>query len=257
MPGVIGRISAVWRYPVKSMAGEALAAGFLGFAGVYGDRVYAFRKDAGPAGFPFLTGRDRAEMLLLRPRFRDPAAISAPPDLRAAESLGPGITPLYAGAEAFAVEVVTPEGEVLAVDSPALLARLGGGAVLLRSERALTDCRPVSLISAGTIAALGAEVGRGLDARRFRANFYLDLDAAGFAEAGLIGTRLRLGAKAEVMVLERDPRCKMITLDPDTAEADPAILRHVARAHGGFAGVYGAVLVEGMVEAGDAVTRLD
>ncbi|MCX7384180.1 MAG: MOSC domain-containing protein [Alphaproteobacteria bacterium] len=243
----IGRVAEVWRYPVKSMAGEAVKAGFLGFAGVYGDRVYAFRKQGGHTGFPFMTAREQTAMLLMRPRFRDPVAMAAPADLAAAASLGPGITPLYAPE--------APEGETLAIDSPALAARVGA-ALLPRSERGLTDCRPLSLISLATIAQLAAETGRALDARRFRANLYLDLAGGGFAEDALIGRRIRLGDKAEAMLLEADPRCKMITLDPDTAEADPAILRQVAKAHGGNAGVYAAVLVEGMVRPGDPVILL-
>ena len=59
-----------------------------------------------------------------------------------------------------------------------------------------------------------------------------------------------------ISVLERDPRCKMITLDPDTAEPRPEILRKVARDHDGKAGVYGAVLVEGMVRQGDEIELL-
>ncbi len=252
----IGRVAEVWRYPVKSMAGEVVDAGFLGFAGVYGDRVYAFRKQGGHAGFPFMTAREQAAMLLMRPRFRDPVAMAAPPDLAAAASLGPGITPLYAPEAAYALDVEMPEGETFAIDSPALAARLG--AVLLpRSERGLTDCRPLSLMSLATIAQLSEETGRVLDLRRFRQNLYLDLEGGGFAEEALIGQRIRLGGKAEAMLLEADPRCKMITLDPDTAEADPAILRHVAREHGGNAGVYAAVLVEGIVRPEDPVILLD
>jgi MOSC domain-containing protein YiiM len=49
----------------------------------------------------------------------------------------------------------------------------------------------------------------------------------------------------------------MITLDPDTAEKTPAILKTVAQAHEGMAGVYGAVLVEGIVRKGDPVELLD
>jgi uncharacterized protein YcbX len=49
----------------------------------------------------------------------------------------------------------------------------------------------------------------------------------------------------------------MITLDPDTGEQTPAILKKVARAHDGMAGVYGAVLVEGMLRNGDSVELLD
>jgi uncharacterized protein YcbX len=174
--------------------------------------------------------------------------------------MGPGVTPLYADPADLAVDVETPSGEVLAVDDPALLGRLGDAAslALLCSERALTDCRPVSLFSLQTARQLAAEVGVPVDERRFRANIYADLaDAAGFAEDGFVGRRLRLGAKAVVAVLERDPRCKMITLDPDTASASPEILRRVARFHEGKAGVYGAVLVEGMVRRGDELVLLD
>jgi hypothetical protein len=46
---------------------------------------------------------------------------------------------------------------------------------------------------------------------------------------------------------ERDARCKMITINPDTAEPNGAILLQVSRAHEGMAGVYASVLVEGMV----------
>ena len=49
----------------------------------------------------------------------------------------------------------------------------------------------------------------------------------------------------------------MITLDPDTGESRPEVLRRVAQAHEGMAGVYGAVLVEGVVRRGDAVELLD
>jgi MOSC domain-containing protein YiiM len=49
----------------------------------------------------------------------------------------------------------------------------------------------------------------------------------------------------------------MITLDPDTAEKTPAILKTVAQAHSGMAGVYGAVLAEGMIRKGDPVELLN
>ena len=97
-----------------------------------------------------------------------------------------------------------------------------------------------------------------MDPRRFRANIYLNLESGdGFSEDGFVGRVLRLGSKVRVSILERDPRCKMITLDPDTAEMNPKVLRAVGRGHGGRAGVYGAVLVEGMVRRGDAVDLLD
>ena len=68
---------------------------------------------------------------------------------------------------------------------------------------------------------------------------------------------MRIGSKVVISVLERDPRCVMITLDPDTGEAAPELMRHVAQAHSGTVGVYGAVLVEGIVRTGDSVQLLD
>jgi uncharacterized protein YcbX len=65
---VLGFVESLWRYPVKSMAGESLAEAFIGYAGVYGDRVAGFRSSSSPAGAPFLTARDVREMLLYKPR---------------------------------------------------------------------------------------------------------------------------------------------------------------------------------------------
>ena len=258
---IVGRVESVWRYPVKSMRGEDLPRAFAGFAGVYGDRLYAFRSSAAPAGFPYLTAREQQRMLQCRVRFRHPERVIAPPNLAAAEALAPGVTPLYGEAADLIVDVVTPSGELFPVDDPRVIKRLCEGQrdglrlSLIRSDRALTDCRPISIISRQTARQLSDEVGVALDPRRFRANIYVDLETApGFGENDWVGRRLRIGDKTELAVLERDPRCKMITLDPETGEANPDIMRCVAKDHEGTAGVYAAVLVEGMIRPGDAIT---
>src|SRR5207245_1643661 len=83
---------------------------------------------------------------------------------------------------------------------------------LVRSERALTDCRPLSIFAVQSAKKLGQETGVAIDKRRFRANVYLDLTSSeGFAEDEFVGRSLRIGSKVVVSVLERDPRCMMIT----------------------------------------------
>ena len=260
----VGTVESLWRYPVKSMGGEALAESFIGFAGVYGDRCYAFKSSAARKGFPYLNANVQQQMLLYRPRFRHPERASKPPNLAEAMSIAPGVTPANAEAGELMLDVLTPSGAVVAVDDPSLTEMLREGLrgehrlTLVRSDRALTDCRPLSLISLQTVRQIGEELGGPVDKRRFRANVYVDLASdGGFAEDELVGRRLRLGPKAEVAVLERDPRCKMISLDPDTGEHDPEVLRKVAQAHGAFAGVYCAVLVEGVLSAGDSVELID
>src|SRR6266566_5418747 len=77
----IGKVESLWRYPVKSMRGEELNEAFVGFAGVYGDRLFAFRSAVRPTGFPYLTGREQMKMVLYRPRFRYPDKAAKPPNL--------------------------------------------------------------------------------------------------------------------------------------------------------------------------------
>jgi uncharacterized protein YcbX len=260
--GTIGTVESLWRYPVKSMRGEELDEVFAGFSGVYGDRLFAFSSSANRKGFPFLTAREQNEMLRYRPRFRQSDKAARPINQSEAEKLPPGATPLYANPDDLMLDVETPTGATLAIDDSALIEALRQGIddkhqlTLLRSERALTDCRPLSIFGVQSARKLGEETGIRVDKRRFRANIYLDL-ADGFAEDEFVGRSIRIGPKVIVSILERDPRCMMITLDPDTGEKEPALLKKVAQAHGGMAGVYGAVLVEGTIHNGDPVELLN
>jgi uncharacterized protein len=261
---VVGHVESLWRYPVKSMRGEQLPEAFLGFPGVYGDRIYAFHSSGAPAGAPFLTATALERMLLFQPRYRYPDLAAKPPNLAEAAAIPPGITPLYASAEALAIDVDTPEGDSLSIDDPQLMDRLRQHLsdrhqlTLLRSDRAMTDCRPISLFSLQTAKLLGQELGLDLDKRRFRANIYADLPSISpFTEDEFVGRSLRIGAKAVIAITDRDLRCKTITLDPVTAQADPHVMRHLARTRDGNAGLYAAVITQGTIRPGDEITLLD
>jgi hypothetical protein len=186
--------------------------------------------------------------------------MTKPANLAEAEAIGPGLTPVNPDPADIALDVDTPSGDRMAIGDPRLIDFLRAGIreghelTLLRSDRAMTDCRPVSLISTHTVRQLGDELGTSLDKRRFRANIYLNLKSGrGFDEDTLVGRTLRVGAKTTVAVMERDPRCKMITLDPDTGQQDAEVMKQLARAHETKAGVYGAVLIEGTIQPGDEI----
>jgi hypothetical protein len=177
---------------------------------------------------------------------------------------GKGANPLSADLAELVVDVETPDRQTLAIDDPALIELLRADidqkhqVTLMQSQRAMTDCRPVSILSLQSAQQLAEETGTPVDKRRFRANVYVDLTSAkGFAENELVGRSVRIGSKVIITVLERDSRCVIITLDPATGEQTPALLKKVAQAHDGMAGVYGAVLVEGMLHKGDSVELLD
>ena len=240
------------------MRGEELEELFAGYAGVYGDRLFAFESSANPPGFPFFTGRDQRQIIRYRPRFRYPEKAARPLNWTEAQKLSPNITPISASTAELMIDVETPEGRTFAIDDPKLIEHFRANSdanhalKLLRSDKAMTDCRPLSIFAVQTARKLGDEAGVSVDKRRFRANVYVDL-ADGFAEDDFVGKSLRIGAKVVVQVLQRDARCMMITLDPDTAEKSPGILKAVAQAHEGMAGVYAAVLVDGMIRKRDAV----
>jgi uncharacterized protein len=245
------------------MRGELLDSAFVAYSGIYGDRLYAFKNPQAPAFFPYFTGRDQQKMLLYSPRFRQPEAMIAPKAWAQAQKVSIGPTPVFASGEELDVEVETPEGEVYSIDDPALATLLGGGGdkpelSLMHSSRALTDGRPVSLISNQTVRQLSEEIEMPVDERCFRANIYLDLEQEnGFAEDELVGRTIQLGKRVKVALIERDPRCIMITFDPDTGAANPKILKQVSRAHNQQAGVYAAVLVEGVIQCGDPVSLME
>jgi uncharacterized protein len=261
---IVGTVESLWRYPVKSMRGEELNELFAGYAGVYGDRLFAFESSANPKGFPFFTGRDQRQMIRYRACFRNPEKAALPVNLNEAQTLGSGVNPISASVSELMIDVETPDGKTFAIDDPNLIDHLRSitdgnhELTLLRSEKAITDCRPLSIFAVQTAEKLGEETGMAVDKRRFRANVYVDLtSSAGFAEDKFVGRSLRIGSKATVAILQRDTRCMMITLDPDTSEKTPAILKVVAQAHQGMAGVYGAVLAEGMIRKGDIVQLLN
>jgi len=261
---VVGTVESVWRYPVKSMRGEELNEIFAGYAGVYGDRLFAFTSSASPTGFPFFTGREQRQMIRYRARYRHPEKAAQPANWSEAQKLSPNINPISASAADLMIDVETPDGKTFAIDDPELIDHLRANIddkhqlTLLRSEKAITDCRPLSIFTVQSAQRLGEETGVNVDKRRFRANVYLDLASSeAFAENQFVGKSLRIGSNVVISIVGRDSRCMMIILDPDTAEKTPAILKQVARAYEGMAGVYGAALTEGIIRKGDTVELLD
>ncbi|MGH9700303.1 MAG: MOSC domain-containing protein [Candidatus Acidiferrales bacterium] len=240
-----GTLRLLRRYPVKSMAGEDLQEARVTFSGLVGDRVYAFIDNNNHSNFPWMTARQARQMLLFRPRFLDPPAL----DEEIPET------------NRYSTEVVSPEGEKYwmgDVRLTELLENRFGHSLRLRfSERSMTDARPVSLFSLSTVAALSEETGLALDPRRFRANFYVQWEEQPpFFEDQLVGRELQIGGDVTIQVVKKDRRCVIINLDPATAESSPVVLEKVARVHDGCAGVYGAVLREGVVRADDPVYLL-
>jgi MOSC domain-containing protein len=238
----LGTLRILRRYPFKSMAGEDLREIFVTYAGLTGDRAYAFVDKNNRSNFPWMTARQAHEMLMFRPRYLE----SCP------------VTEEHPSRDYFRAEVVTPEGNTMSADDPQFTPffekRFGRQLELRFSERAMQDACPISLLGLDTVEALGRETGLALDHRRFRANFYIAWDnRIPYFEDELVGERLQIGEKLALMIVKKDSRCVIITLDPSNGEASPQVFETVTRNHGRCFGVYASVTREGVVRTGDPV----
>ena len=234
----IGTVAELWRYPVKSMRGDHLQTAAFDSAGMVGDRRYAVVSTAAPVGKPLVTSRERTRLLLYQPRL-DPTPV-----------------------------VITPEGRSLPLPSDDLIAHLqqhladpAASLELEHSpEKPITDVRALSFISRATLDFLQTELGNSFTPQRLRNNLILALDEdRPFAEEDLDGARLQFGDAAEVTILrihERIPRCRIVTLDPTTAEVDQATLRYLAKHRNARIAMYATVDRPGTISEGAAIYRL-
>ena len=231
----IGTVARLFRYPVKSMRGEALPATPVTLQGLPGDRRFAFVQAESQSPFP-CSAREAER----------PAKV---PSLLPGRVHGPGREP--------APRVATPEGSEYDVRDPALRVelehRFGRPLYLLQDHRGNYDVGQISLFSLATAAAIGEQAGLTVDPRRFRANLYVEPAETAAPEQDWVGRLLAIGPELRVAVTEPDRRCMMITLDPDTAAAQPSLLRTVVNSFGNCAGVYGSVVRPGRVQVGDAL----
>ncbi len=157
---VVGRVVALRRYPVKSMAAEELDGAEVSWHGLAGDRRWAFVRDGQVrSGFPWLTIRERPEMARYRPFYTERARPNASATL-----------------------VRTPSGGELDVADPALAAELGPGVRVIKQDRGIFDTLPLSLLTTQTLAGLGRLTGTRLAAGRFRPNLLVDAAGPDFAE---------------------------------------------------------------------------
>jgi uncharacterized protein YcbX len=213
------------------MAGEALTSTDVSWAGLAGDRRWAFvRPDSQGSGFPWHTIREFPEMSSYVARLSEPAR----PDRSR-------------------VLVRVPDGGRYDVTDPRLAAELGTGLRVMRLDRGTFDAMPVSVISESTVSALCALADVPGNELRFRPNVVVTLDSgAPFEEDEWAGSAVRIGA-AVVRVDRRDPRCTIVNVDPGSGRADSRLLQAIGSARAACAGVYGTTVRPGLIRVGDPV----
>lgn len=205
-------VAALWRYPVKSLAGEPLDEAELTFAGIPGDRIVHVR---GPEGVR--TSRRQHHLLGLR------------------GSLSEASKPLVDGLDWDSAEALD------------LVRRAAGQDARLASYEGLErfDILPLLVATDGAVAAFGRDV------RRLRPNI-LVAGVPGMAEVSWPGSELHIG-DAVIYLDSLRPRCPMTTVDPDTLDRDPEVLRDIGRRFRGRLALNADVLRPGIIRVGDPV----
>jgi uncharacterized protein YcbX len=210
------KLLELWRYPVKSMAGESLSAAPLDFDGVAGDRLLQVRDGRGR----LVTSRSHPALLAHR------------------GTLGPDGEPLVDGRPWASPEVDRWVEEAA-----------GAGTQLLREEGPRRfDILPLLVATDGAVAAFG------YDRRRLRPNLLIG-GVEGLAEREWEGRRLRVG-RVIIGLEDLRERCIMTTFDPDTQAQDVDVLRKIRREFDGRLALNARVLEPGQVQVGDRVELL-
>ena len=223
----VGKVEALFRYPVKSMSGEALEEAELGWHGLDGDRRLAFRRIDDRRGFPWLTASKLPELILFAPVRRGTDAAGGLP-----------------------THVRTPGGEELDLFGPELAAEIGGRygspVEMTHLNRGIFDEASVSAITSATVGAIAELVGNRPDVRRFRPNILISSQQSEpFEEDAWVGGVLSFGEGGEaaaIAVTNWDVRCSMINFDPDSGLRTPEVLKAVVRERDNKAGIYGTVI---------------
>jgi uncharacterized protein YcbX len=206
------RVQGLWRYPVKTLAGEPLKAVQLEPSGIPGDRIVHVR---GPEGVR--TSRQHHRLLGLH------------------GSLAPDGQPLVDGRPWRSKEAL------------ALVRAAAGDDAWLEAYEGPErfDVLPLLVATDGAVAAFGRDV------RRLRPNILIG-GVVGLDEVHWPGGRLQIG-EAVVGLDSLRPRCPMTTVDPDTLEREPEVLRDIGRRFGGRLALNAEVLQPGEIRVGDAV----
>jgi uncharacterized protein len=206
-------IQEIWRYPVKSMAGELLKTADITEHGISGDRIIQVRNASGR----IFTARTRPGLL------RHRAMLDENGDVLVDE-------------RPWNTEQVARDVEDAA----------GQGARLVRSDAEdRFDVLPLLVTTDGMFAAVG------YDRRRFRPNLVIG-GVAGLAERQWEGAQLQIG-EVVIGMDDLRSRCIMTTFDPDTGKQDLSVLRRVQKEFHGVLGLNGYVVTPGRIAVGDPV----
>jgi len=243
-------VLGLWRYPVKSLQGEAIAVAGVEDDGILGDRQWGIRDERTGR---ILTARRRPELLSASASYDDGRPVITLPDGSVGVGPGAGTDRLLSEWLDGPVSLVPSAGTVPgraeyfadATDdtSPAIEWTMPEGRYV--------DAAPLLVLTTASLrTGAGLHVNGVWDPRRFRPNILLDLMGDGWIEDGWVGRPIQVGG-AVLLPIQPCTRCTMVTRAQPGLDADADIFRTLARHHRGHLGVWSDVVTAGTISTGD------
>ncbi len=278
----VGRVSAVYRYPVKTMLGEAPDSVMINEVGIVDDRSWAVYDHSRGDFFPGKRGPGLMSCRASGGEGAKPPLITLPDgtrlsadDPQAAKRLGEllgikvSLWPIDPGD---LPPCDTPEEEIdRDAEYVAITARIEGEALpdfsnlpdRIRDFRRMTrrpyaDLAPLMVMTQQSVDEIAAAAPDSkIDVRRFRPSIFIDApDGGAYPEQAWVGGRIKLG-EAILTIDDPCPRCVMTTFGFADLPKDPTIMRTMVRVANGDLGVYSSIEQPGRVGVGDVVELLD
>jgi uncharacterized protein len=273
-------VETIWRYPVKSMLGEAVPASPVSERGLAGDRQFAILDietgKVASAKNPRKWGKLLDCYAKLTPDlgqldislWDDSLISSTQPDINQKLSVYFGrevklIATYPEDVDTLSFEVYYPDIKELAYQDTLLTAPISRGA----PPGTFYNFAPVHIVTTASLKKIQELAPEStFDFRRFRPNLIIETppDVVDFVENAWMGRTLKIGEEVEMQVIVACPRCVVTTLPQaeNTLVKDEKVLRAIAKhnmvdlgAYGTQAcfGVYATVTKNGVIKQGDIV----
>jgi uncharacterized protein len=277
---VFGVVAGLWRYPVKSLQGEALLASELSTQGIYGDRAFGIVERSTSV---LLSAKREPKLLegsarlLTNVIVKSQVSLDGQPELVAELTFGstvmrsddPNIHESLSAWLNIGVELQQPKsGRRSIVETQVDLDDDTQLAEFSTRAGAFFDSCSLNLISTTSLAAarsLYPAGNWGVD--RFRPNVLIETEASimdssideegrpGFVDDELVGFVVSVGS-VEAVIIKRCDRCVMVTRPFGVYVRDRALLRTLSRFHSNELGLDAMVSGSGLVAVGDSITLL-
>jgi uncharacterized protein YcbX len=273
---IVGKVGALWRYPVKSMLGEKLDRTSVTQHGVAGDRGWALREASTGR---VVSAKKYPKLFEMRAAYEGspdgevmpPVRITLPggKTIHAHDSSASETISAVLGCSVRIDRAQHGEHNQAAIDPATVFGEVGIANIFPGMTQATApdffplpegtffDSATIHVLAGATLEhmyRLNGSNGR-FDPRRFRANIYVETEGAadGFVEDEWLGGMLEVGDSVKITAMQPALRCVMTTHPQEDLEHDPSILRVAAKNHRAMVGVFASVGSGGMIRVGDPI----